>query len=93
MESNIVLESSINTLLRQNNGFAFGLSSKITGDRIVNLSMSSAYKYDESISGSWPSKDYNWYNIFRSGSIKTNFTHFIFRFTDSTIWIWVLFPN
>lgn len=64
MESNIVLESSINTLLRQNNGFAFGLSSKITGDRIVNLSMSSAYKYDESISGSWPSKDYNWYNIF-----------------------------
>ncbi|CAI4044245.1 hypothetical protein SUVZ_10G0090 [Saccharomyces uvarum] len=64
VENNTVSESSINSLLRQNNGFAFGLSSKIASDRISNLSMSPANKYNESISGSWPSKDYDWYNIF-----------------------------
>ncbi|EJS43193.1 YJL207C [Saccharomyces arboricola H-6] len=63
-ENNAGSESSINTLLRQNNGFAFGLSSKVTNDHIMNLSMSSNYKFYEPISGSWPSKDYNWYNIF-----------------------------
>ncbi|CAI4043437.1 hypothetical protein SKDZ_10G0130 [Saccharomyces kudriavzevii ZP591] len=70
VENNTASESSINTLLRQNNGFAFGLSSKISSDCIVNLSMSSTYKYDELISGSWPSKDYNWYNIFEKEVLK-----------------------
>lgn len=70
LKDDVLLETSVNSLLRQNDGFAFGLSSKISNSGVSELSIKSTKRSDLHISGGWPSKDYFWYNVFENEITK-----------------------
>lgn len=64
------LGSSVNTLLRSNDISAFGLSSKINYDGVAELSIKSPKYSLLEISGSWPTSEYNWFNLFENEVLK-----------------------
>lgn len=69
LKDDVLLETSVNSLLRQNDGFAFGLSSKISNSGVSELSIKSSKRSDLQLSGGW-SSDYFWYNVFENEITK-----------------------
>ncbi|CCE62079.1 hypothetical protein TPHA_0B04080 [Tetrapisispora phaffii CBS 4417] len=66
----ILQENTVNNLLRLNDGFSFGLSSKLTGLGISNNSLQQKKHTISNISGGWPSKDYCWYYQFEDEVLR-----------------------
>ncbi|CCE91464.1 AP-1 complex accessory protein LAA1 TDEL_0C05750 [Torulaspora delbrueckii] len=59
-----VLETSVASVLRQSDGFAFGISSKINLSGVSRLYITSRTKGPQNFDGSWASKDLYWYHNF-----------------------------
>lgn len=62
----IIMETTVNNLLRINDDFAFGLSSKVNNNGISELSFRSVKQSSFQISGNWPSQHYYWYYNFEN---------------------------
>ncbi|CDH13839.1 uncharacterized protein ZBAI_05625 [Zygosaccharomyces bailii ISA1307] len=67
---NLALEASVNTLLCQNDGFAFGLSSKIYSSGVTGLSIKSNKAPDFQVEHSGNSRRYYWYEIYENEITK-----------------------
>lgn len=63
-------ESTVDTVLHLDDGFAFGISSKVSLSEIEELSIKVPHKQDREISGNWPSKKYYWSNLFENEIAK-----------------------
>ncbi|CCD25784.1 AP-1 complex accessory protein LAA1 NDAI_0F04660 [Naumovozyma dairenensis CBS 421] len=68
-QTEVHLEKSVDTLLRQNDDFAFGLSSKVSKTGIYNLVYHKGDATFQEIGNNWPQKK-EWYNAYENEIVK-----------------------
>ncbi|CCF59412.1 hypothetical protein KAFR_0G03790 [Kazachstania africana CBS 2517] len=61
-DEELVVDTTIDTLLRLNSDFAYGISSKISSNGIVNLSYNISHKVHSGITGIWPENEKYWFS-------------------------------